>query len=51
MIFLSFVNLQVKTEQVKLITITFYDNYTSSLIKKAWRKCFFLNHFREKNGQ
>ena len=51
MIFLSFVNLQVKTEQVKLVTITFYDNYTSSLIKKAWRTCFFLNHFRETNGQ
>ena len=54
MIFLSFVNLYVikKNKKVNCIDkLSSDDKILSSLIKKAWRTCNFLNHFREANEQ
>ena len=54
-IFLSFVNLYVvqKNEKVKLCIykLSSDNKILSSLIKKAWCTCTFLNNFREANQQ
>ena len=50
--FFSFLNLYIfqKMEQVKYISkLSSDDKILSSLIKKAWYKCLFLNYFREAN--
>ena len=54
MIFLSFVNIYVvqKSEKVKFIyKLSSDDKILSSLIKKAWCRCTFPNHFRDANEQ
>ena len=54
MIFPSFDNLQVvkKTNKYNCIyKLSSDDKILSSLIKKAWCSCPFLNHFREANEQ
>ena len=52
MIFLSLVNLYVVAKKYNCSYKLSRDNkILSSLIKKAWCTCTFLNHFREANEQ
>ena len=51
MIFLSFANLYVVLKLEFIYKLSSEDKILSSLIKKGWRTCTFLNHSREANEQ